>query len=107
MRWLVLMAAVCGCGGCGSSLQYQGWSPSFRWTRDDPGLRDVYYGADLNFAVAEPAPYHSGTFSQAQAPDAWNTPVAFQPLTAPPDVRPVEEATVSPEPVIVGDDDNK
>jgi hypothetical protein len=102
MRWLVLMAAVCGCGGCGS-LEYQGWSPSFRWTRDDPELRDVYYGADLNFAVAEPSPYHSGTFAHAEAADAWNTPVAFQPLTVPA-VRPIEEATVSPEPVIDGED---
>jgi hypothetical protein len=100
MRWLVLMAAVCGCGGCGS-LQYQGWSPSFRWMRDDPGLQDVYYGADLNFAVTEPTPYHSGNFaSQASATDSWNTPVAFQPLTTPAEARPVEEATVSPDPLI-------
>jgi len=108
MRWLVLMAAVFGCGGCGS-VEYQGWSPSFRWMRDDPGLRDVYYGADMNFAVAEATPYHSGTFAHAEPVDAWNTPVAFQPLTAP-EVRPVQEATVSPEPAIAddhGDDLNK
>jgi hypothetical protein len=109
MRWLVLMAAVCGCGGCGS-LQYQGWSPSFRWAREEPDLQDVYYGAEMKFTVAEPAPYHSGNFSsaQARASDAWNTPVAFQPLTTPAAMaRPVEHATVSPEPAIVGDDANK
>lgn len=109
MRWLVLMAAVLNCVGCGS-LEYQGLSPSFRWMRDDPDLRDVYYGADMNFVVVEPTPYHSSTFSsQATASDAWNTPVAFQPLTAP-EVRPVEEATVSREPAIGddhGDDLNK
>jgi hypothetical protein len=73
--------------------------------RDDPGLDDVYYGADMNFAVAEPAPYRSGSFAQAQAqvPDAWNSPVAFQPLTTH-EARPVEQASVSPEPLI---DDNK
>jgi len=102
MRWLLLMAAVFGCGGCGS-LEYQGLSPSFRWMRDDPGLRDVYYGADMNFVVVEPAPYHSATFARAEAADAWNTPLAFQPLTAPA-LRPVEEATVSPEPIIDGGD---
>jgi hypothetical protein len=100
MRWLVCLA-VC-CGGCGSSLQYQGWSPSFRYTRDDPGLRDVYYGVDANFAVEEPASRRANTVAQGQPLDPWNTPVAWQPLTAPV-INPIQEAVVSPDPAV----DNK
>ena len=98
MRWLVFLA-VC-CGGCGSSLQYQGWSPSFRYTRDDPGLNDIYYGVDANFVVAEPL--HRPTVARAEAVDPWNTPVAYQPLTAPV-IQPIQEAGVSADPAV----DNK
>jgi hypothetical protein len=100
MRWLVFLA-VC-CGGCGSSVEYQGWSPSFRYTRDDPGLNDIYYGIDANFVIAEPTPRRTNTVAQAQAVDPWNTPVAYQPLTAPV-LNPIQEAGVNADPAI----DNK
>ena len=92
MCWLVFLA-VC-CGGCGSSsLEYQGWSPSFRYTRDDPGLNDIYYGIDANFVVAEPL-HRPPTVARAEPVDPWNSPVAYQPLTAPV-LNPIQEAGVS------------
>lgn len=101
MRWLVCLA-VC-CGGCGSSLQYQGWTPSFRYMRDEPGLNDVYFGADANFVVEDRSVSRRPAVTASRPLDAWNTPVAWQPLTSPV-VNPVQEAGLSREPVI---DENK
>ena len=96
MRWW-FFAAVCCCGGGCGSVQYQGWSPSFRFTRDDPGLRDVYVGADATFAVTEPAPYRSPHLAENRTVDAWNTPVAWQPLVTPVAAQPTAEAAASPD----------
>jgi len=83
-------------------VEYQGWSPSFRYTRDEPGLNDIYYGIDANFVVAEPMPRRTTTVAQTQTVDPWNTPVAYQPLTAPV-LNPIQEAGVSAAPAV----DNK
>ena len=99
MRWLICLAACCG--GCGS-LQYQGVSPSFRFMRDDPGINDVYVGADANFVVEERPSSASPAIAQARPLDPWNTPVAWQPLTTPV-AEPVQEAGVNADPAI----DNK
>jgi hypothetical protein len=97
MRWLVGLL-VCWCGGCGS-VQYQGWSPSFRWMRDDPGVEDVYVGADANFVIEDRT--QRTTVAQDRPLEAWNTPVAWQPLT-PPVAAPVQEAAVSADPAVDG-----
>jgi hypothetical protein len=102
MRWLVCLA-VC-CGGCGSSLQYQGWTPSFRYMRDEPGFNEVYFGADANFVIEDRSATRQPLVASSRPLDAWNTPVAWQPLTTPV-VNAVQEAAVSPEPAIL--DDNK
>ena len=48
-----LVAAVVGvCAGC-ESLAYQGWSPSARSMKDDPGFDDVYWGANAEFHVLD------------------------------------------------------
>jgi hypothetical protein len=96
MRWLVGLL-VC-CGGCGS-VQYQGWSPSFRWTRDDPGLQDVYVGADANFVLEDRSSAPRPTIAQDRPLDAWNTAVAWQPLTVP-DASPVQEAGIDAAPAL-------
>jgi hypothetical protein len=100
MRWLVGLL-VCCCGGCGS-VQYEGWSPSFRWMRDDPGVEDVYVGADANFVIEDRTTTAQRTSAAQNRPlDAWNTPVAWQPLTTPA-AAPVQEAGLSPDPAIDG-----
>ena len=98
MRWMIWLAALCG--GCGS-LQYQGWSPSFRTFRDGPDFEDVYIGADAQFVVVDRPASGTPGVASARPLDAWNTPVASQPITVP-DVSPVQEAGTSAEPVIDG-----
>ncbi len=99
MRWLLVGLLVC-CGGCGS-LQYQGWSPSFRWMTDDPGVRDVYVGADANFAIEDQPSVRAVALAEHRPVDGWNTPVACQPLTQPVSAD-VREAGVSAEPLLDG-----
>ena len=103
MRWLVGLLVCCCCcggGGCGS-IQYQGWSPSFRWMRDDPGVNDVYVGADANFVLHDSATAQRTAAAEDRPLDAWNTPLAWQPLTTPV-AAPVQEANVSAGPAIDG-----
>ncbi|HYE21795.1 MAG TPA: hypothetical protein VEA69_25365 [Tepidisphaeraceae bacterium] len=72
-----LVAAVVGvCAGC-ESLAYQGWSPSARTMTDDPGLGDVYWGANAEFHVLdkeqEGRPMRGSASSSARGEDfGWN-----------------------------------
>jgi hypothetical protein len=65
-------------------------------------LNHVYYGLDANFVVEEPAARRPAAVARGEAIDPWNTPVAWQPLTAPV-LHPIQEAGVSAEPAV----DNK
>src|SRR3954468_13976170 len=80
MRRSLIIAPLALLGlGCGS-LAFQGYSPSLRTTREDPGFNDYYVGANANFAVVGPneSPRPAAVTAAGRDPyDAWNTPVAL------------------------------
>jgi len=86
MNRILIAAALAAAGlvgaGC-ESLAFQKWSPSARSMRDDPGVGDVYWGANAEFAVRDEQDLGKPMRPVAQVGgrdplDVWNTPVPLE-----------------------------
>ena len=88
---LLVGALLCGC----DRLQYQSVSPSARSFHEDPGVDEMYFGADAQFAITDRRQQRyllsSALPTQTNTHDAWNPTIALDPVPAP-ITPPIEQA---------------
>ena len=95
---LLLGVLLCGC----VKLQYQSFTPSARSFHEDPGVDEMYIGADAQFAITDRRQQRylvsSALPTQTNTHDAWNPAFAFDDVPSPAAVQIEQAATDDPAP---------
>jgi hypothetical protein len=93
---LLLGTLLCGC----ERLQYQSVSPSARSFHEDPGVDEMYFGADAQFAITDRRQQRylvsTALPTQVNTLDAWNPVVAWDQMPTP--AAPATEQASTDEP---------